>query len=290
MIEIDVSKRLNGPQGLMNLEVAQHIEPGSLVTIYGESGAGKTSLLRMLAGLMEPERGIIKVMGETWLDTHSNYSLKPGNRQVGMVFQDFALFPNMTVRENLNYALKDKNDLPLIEELVQVMELVQLEDRKPSSLSGGQQQRVALARALVGRPRLLLLDEPLSALDRTMRNKLQDFILQVHQTFQLTTFLVSHDIGEILKLSDQVIHFDNGRVNNYKRPAEMFSEQHLSGKFQFTGEVIHIDQEDIIYVVTVLIGNHLVKIIVDKNTARDLVPGDQVLVASKAFNPVLKKI
>jgi molybdate transport system ATP-binding protein len=290
MIEIDVSKRLNGPQGVMNLEVTQHVEPGSLVTIYGESGAGKTSLLRMLAGLMEPERGIIKVMGETWLDTHSNYSLKPGNRQVGMVFQDFALFPNMTVRENLNYALKDKNDLPLIEELVQVMELVQLEDRKPSSLSGGQQQRVALARALVGRPRLLLLDEPLSALDRTMRNKLQDFILQVHQTFQLTTFLVSHDIGEILKLSDQVIHFDNGRVNNYNRPAEMFSEQHLSGKFQFTGEVIHIDQEDIIYVVTVLIGNHLVKIIVDKNTARDLVPGDQVLVASKAFNPVLKKI
>jgi molybdate transport system ATP-binding protein len=207
-----------------------------------------------------------------------------------MVFQDFALFPNMTVIENLKYGIKQQESAALVEELVEVIELSELIDRKPATLSGGQQQRVALARALVSKPDILLLDEPLSALDQKMRSKLQDYLLDVHRKFNLTTFLVSHDIGEIFKLSDRIIHLDKGQVLGYKTPTELFSQRHLSGKFQFLGKVVDIVKEDVIFIVTVLIDNHLVKVIVDHDTAAELSVGDQVLVASKAFNPVIRKI
>jgi molybdate transport system ATP-binding protein len=290
MIQIKISRRLEGSDGIFSLELNQGIQSGQMVTLYGSSGAGKTSLLRILAGLMDPDHGTILVDDETWLDTKSGTSLKPGKRSIGMVFQDYALFPNMTVRKNLLYALKADEDQVLVDQLIEVMELDRLENRKPDTLSGGQRQRVALARALACRPKVLLLDEPLSALDRTMRQKLQDYILKVHRQFNLTTILVSHDVGEIFKLSDRVLHLEEGQVSSYLSPAEMFSQRHLSGKFQFTGEVLEMVEEDVIFVVSVLIDNHLVKIIVDRETAANLAIGDRVLVASKAFNPVIKKI
>lgn len=290
MINIQISKLLDGPNGTMQLQIDQRIEHGHLVTLYGKSGAGKTSLLRVLAGLMTPESGLIQVHDEVWYDSEKGINQKPGNRSIGIVFQSFALFPNMTVRENLIYGLKHGSNKGLVDELIEVIELSGLSDRKPATLSGGQQQRVALARALVARPKILLLDEPLSALDRTMRIKLQDYILKIHRRFELTTFLVSHDVGEILKLSDLVIHLEDGQVLSTQTPGDFFSHRHLSGKFQFIGEIIELVAEDVIFVVTVLIGNQLVKIIVDGNTASDLAIGDRVLVASKAFNPVIKKI
>jgi len=290
MINIQISKLLDGPNGTMQLQIDQRIEHGHLVTLYGKSGAGKTSLLRVLAGLMTPESGLIQVHDEVWYDSEKGINQKPGNRSIGIVFQSFALFPNMTVRENLIYGLKHGSNKGLVDELIEVIELSGLSDRKPATLSGGQQQRVALARALVARPKILLLDEPLSALDRTMRIKLQDYILKIHRRFELTTFLVSHDVGEILKLSDLVIHMEDGQVLSTQTPGDFFSHRHLSGKFQFIGEIIELVAEDVIFVVTVLIGNQLVKIIVDGNTASDLAIGDRVLVASKAFNPVIKKI
>ncbi|TDI68205.1 MAG: ATP-binding cassette domain-containing protein [Bacteroidetes bacterium] len=290
MINIQISKLLDGPNGTMQLQIDQRIEHGHLVTLYGKSGAGKTSLLRVLAGLMTPESGLIQVHDEVWFDSKKGINEKPGNRSIGMVFQSFALFPNMTVRENLIYGLKHGSNKGLVDELIEVIELNGLSDRKPATLSGGQQQRVALARALVARPKILLLDEPLSALDQVMRIKLQDYILEIHRRFELTTFLVSHDVGEILKLSDLVIHLEDGQVLSTQTPGDFFSHRHLSGKFQFIGEIIELVAEDVIFVVTVLIGNQLVKIIVDGNTASDLAIGDRVLVASKAFNPVIKKI
>lgn len=290
MIQIKISRQLQGSDGIFSLELDHNIQPGLLVTLYGSSGAGKTSLLRILAGLMDPDHGTILVEDETWLDTKSGTSLKPGKRSIGMVFQDYALFPNMTVRKNLLYALKTEADQAMVDQLIEVMELDRLENRKPDTLSGGQRQRVALARALACRPKLLLLDEPLSALDREMRQKLQDYILKVHQQFNLTTIMVSHDVGEIFKLSDRVLHLEEGQVRSYLSPAEMFSQRHLSGKFQFTGEVLEMVEEDVIFVISVLIDNHLVKIIVDRETAASLAVGDRVLVASKAFNPVIRKI
>lgn len=290
MISLNISKHLQGPNGSMVLQIDQQIKSGKLITIYGKSGAGKTSLLRILAGLMSPETGKVALDDVVWLDTNKGINKKPGKRSIGMVFQDFALFPNMTVRENLTYGLTKGGSFELVEELIQVIELAHLVDRKPATLSGGQQQRVALARALAGKPDVLLLDEPLSALDQKMRVRLQDYILEVHRKFKLTTFLVSHDVAEIFKLSDHVMHLEDGQVKSYQSPLELFSHRHLSGKFQFTGKVIEVVEEDVIYIVTVLIDNHLVKIIADQDTASGLTIGDLVLVASKAFNPIIRKI
>ena len=290
MIDINISKQLEGAEGTFCLEVNQSIEKGQLITLYGNSGAGKTSLLRILAGLMVPESGEIRVDGQVWFNAEKGIHLKPGKRSTAMVFQDYALFPNMTVRKNLLYALKDKQDVQLVDQLMEVVELQHLQDRKPGTLSGGQQQRVALARALASKPKVLLLDEPLSALDRQMRQKLQDYLLQVHRQYGLTTILVSHEIGEIFKLSDRVLCLASGKVVSYLTPVEMFSHRHFSGKFQFTGEVLEIEKEDVVYVISVLIDNHLVRVIVDGETAAGLTVGDRVLVASKAFNPVIKKV
>ncbi|GJM29858.1 MAG: GTPase [Cyclobacteriaceae bacterium] len=290
MIDIQISKSLDGPNGPMKLSINRQIESEQIVTIYGDSGAGKTSLLRVMAGLMTPDEGSIRVDNKVWLNTASSINLKPGSRSIGMVSQDFALFPNMTVRKNLEYALPKNQHGNAIDDLIRITELERLENRKPASLSGGQQQRVALARALVTRPRILLLDEPLSALDQSMRVKLQNHILDLQREFKLTIFLVSHEVGEIFKLSNQVMHLKNGLIKQYCTPLELFSHRHLSGKFQFTGEVAAIMAEDIVYILTVLIDNHLVKVIVDKTTAGRLQVGDKVLVASKAFNPIVKKI
>jgi molybdate transport system ATP-binding protein len=290
MIEIRIKKQLQGVDGTFNLEVAQTIEKGQLITLYGSSGAGKTSLLRILAGLMVPDHGQISIDGKIWFDSVQGIHLKPGKRSVAMVFQDYALFPNMTVRKNLLYALKDRGNTKLIDQLIEVVELEQFQDRRPATLSGGQQQRVALARALACQPKVLLLDEPLSALDHKMRIKLQDYLLLVHRQFELTTILVSHDVGEIFKLSDKVLQLENGKTVSYQAPIEMFSHRHFSGKFQFTGEVLEITREDVVFVISVLIDNHLVRVIVDPETADTLAVGDRVLVASKAFNPIIKKV
>jgi molybdate transport system ATP-binding protein len=184
----------------MVLDLDLTIEKGQFVTLFGESGAGKTSTLRMLSGLLKPDSGTITVGNSTWFDSSRGIDLKPQQRKVGYVFQDYALFPNMTVLQNLEYALQKNQDNGKIRELLEFAELDELQHRSPETLSGGQKQRVALARALVQRPEILILDEPLSALDLKMRIKLQEYLLKVHKTYNLTTILVSHDIGEIVKL------------------------------------------------------------------------------------------
>ena len=177
MISCEIEKTLKAPGGEMKLHLDLEFKKGELATLYGESGAGKTSTLRMLAGLLTPDRGRIVVGDRTWFDSDRKINLKPQERNLGFVFQDYALFD-------------------------------ELQDRKPETLSGGQKQRVALARALVGKPELLLLDEPLSALDAKIRTRLQDAILALHREFGLTTLLISHDLGEIHKLSDHVVELE----------------------------------------------------------------------------------
>jgi molybdate transport system ATP-binding protein len=290
MMRLNVTKTLRSPGGEMMLDIDLSIEGRQFVTLYGESGAGKTSLLRMIAGLMEPDKGRIELNGRVLFDLKKEVKLSPQKRKVGLVFQDYALFPNLDVRQNLAYALEKREDTGIVDELIEMMELGELQSRKPITLSGGQQQRVALARALVRRPEILLLDEPLSALDRAMRLKLQDYILEVHRKFNLTTILVSHDIGEILKLSDRVLLLEKGKITREGTSSEFFANHRMSAKFQFTGEVISIEKEKVVYIVSVLIGMNLVKVIADESEIRDLLPGDKVVVASKAFNPIIQKL
>ncbi|MFC0777173.1 ABC transporter ATP-binding protein [Flavobacterium sp. HJSW_4] len=288
MIQLDAYKMLQTADGELPLDISLTIKKREFVAIYGNSGAGKTTILRILAGLTEAEKTLVKVGESIWDDSKKKFHLPVQKRSIGFVFQDFALFPNLTVKENLEFALSKNDSKEIVSELIELMELQSLQHSKPQNLSGGQKQRAALARAIVRKPEILLLDEPLSALDDEMRFKLQDYILKIHQKYKLTTLMVSHSISEIFKLSDKVIVVDKGKIIKEGIPESVFSEQKISSKFQLTGEIISIAKSDIIYVVQVSSGNTIVKVIATEEEAREYKIGQKVLVASKAFNPIIQ--
>lgn len=224
MIRLSLQKTLLAGSEAMSLELDLSIQPGHFIALSGPSGAGKTSVLRMLAGLLTPDEGRIEVNGETWFDKRLGINLPPQRRSLGFVFQDYALFPNMSVRENLLFALSKGQPHQGVEELTRVMELETIQHRRPGTLSGGQKQRVALARALVREPAVLLLDEPLSALDAALRRKLQDFLLQLHRQRHFTAVMASHDPAEVLKMSDLVVLMENGKTVRQGPPGELIPD------------------------------------------------------------------
>lgn len=282
MIHIDISKNLHGTEGAMVLEMQVDIETGSFIALNGPSGSGKTTFLRILAGL-EKAQGVIKVGDEVWLDAKT---IKPTQqREIGFVFQDYALFPNMTVEENLLFVQKDKK---LAKELLEITQLSALSKRLPSTLSGGQQQRVNLCRAMMRRPKLLLMDEPLSALDIKMRMKLQNEILSLHKLFNTTTIMVSHDPSEIYHMAKRVIVLDSGKVIDDGNPKEVLLKTSGSAKFAFEGELIDIIQVDIIYIAIIAIGQQLTEIVVSHDEIQNLTIGQKVSISTKAFSPLLK--
>jgi molybdate transport system ATP-binding protein len=289
MVEVRINKSLQSTDGEFRLKLDLTIQKGEFISLYGPSGSGKTTFLRILAGLEKADSGTMRVNDRLWFDGDKNIFLKANHRNVGLVFQDYALFPNMTVRENINYGLGKDVDQAFVEDVIELMDISKMLERKPLTLSGGQSQRVALARTLVTRPAILLLDEPLAALDPEMRLRIQDYLRSAHERYQLTTIMVSHDIGEIFKLSDRVIKLDNGQIIQTGKPAEVFFNKEATGRFEFTGEVLGISHEDVVYVITVLIGQQVVKVIAEENTASGLKIGDKVLVTSKAFNPIIQR-
>ena len=290
MIEIDIIKPLYTADGIIDLKVNKKINKGDFLTLFGKSGSGKTTLLRILAGLETPKSGKIVVDGETWFDSSKKINLSPQKRNVGFVFQDYALFPNMSVRKNLEFALKKKNEIKKVDEILKIMEIENLSNMKPELLSGGQKQRVAFARTLMTNPKMLLLDEPLSALDTTLRLKLQDELSLIHQKFNITSILVSHDISEVFKLSNRVFKINLGEIQQDGTPNEVFSNQNISGKFKIIGEVLSIKKSDILYIVEVLTNNEIVKATAVEDEIKDLKIGDKLLLSSKAFNPIINKI
>lgn len=289
-MEFQLTKRLQGAEGDFLLDVDLRVEGGEFLTLFGRSGAGKTTLLRCLAGLEMPDSGTLRVNGDIWFDASRGIALPPQQRHVGFVFQDYALFPNMTVRGNLEFALRKGSNRKRIDELIAMMELGELQHRKPAMLSGGQKQRVALARALAAEPRLLLLDEPLSALDQETRLRLQDEILRLQRHFGLTTVLVSHDVSEVYKLSRRVVVIEHGRAVREGPPAEVFGAGQGGGKFRFAGEVLAIEPADVVFAVSVLVGNQIVRIIATADEAAQLKVGSRVMLLSKAFNPMLQVV
>ena len=202
MLNIDIHKTLHGSQGEMSLDVKLDIKQGEFVVLMGESGSGKTTLLRILAGLEKAE-GTMVVEGNIW------NNIAPQKRQIGFVFQDYALFENMSVEENLLFVNQDK---AVAQKLLTLTELTGLSSRNVKSLSGGQKQRVSLCRAMMNKPRLLLMDEPLSALDVQMRETLQHEIVKLHKAFGTTTIMVSHDAESAYALADRVIVLELGKV------------------------------------------------------------------------------
>ena len=290
MIELEFYKILKASDGDLPLDIKLQIKEDEFVTIEGPSGAGKTTILRLIAGLLEPSKGKITVDEKEWLNTDKKIFLPPQKRNVGLVFQDYSLFPNMTVYENIKYALKSSRNGEHVKEIMDIMELGTLKDRLPETLSGGQKQRAALARAIARKPKILLLDEPLSALEPEMRLKLQDYILKVHRLLNLTTILVSHDISEIFKMSDRVIRLNKGKIVSEGIAPDVFREKYISGKFRFTGDVMKIEGTDVVFIVSVLVGNNIIKVIATKEEAENLNVGDKVMIVSKAFNPLIIKL
>ena len=199
MININIEKKLKAYSGQQWLKVNREFGTGSITKIYGPSGAGKTTFLKIIAGLAEPDKGIIKVDDTIWLDRASNISLSPQKRMAGFVFQNYALFPNMTVRQHLEYATNDKQ---WIDRLLTIGKLETLSTHKPDHLSGGQQQRLAILRALAVKPKLLLMDEPFSALDPKMKTALIGELKLLFEELKLTVLIVSHNPQELEGLCD----------------------------------------------------------------------------------------
>jgi spermidine/putrescine transport system ATP-binding protein len=236
----EVSKRYGAVKALDRVSLS--FRDGEFFGLLGPSGSGKTTLLRAIAGFVEPDEGAISFDGERV------ESVPVHRRSIGMVFQNYALFPNLNVEGNIAFGLAVRH-APAperrahVEEMLRLVRLSGLGARKPRELSGGQQQRVALARALVTKPKVLLLDEPLGALDRRLRQEMQVELKEIQRKSAVTTIFVTHDQEEALTLSDRIAIIDQGRIMQvgvpaevYERPATVFAAQFLGDANIFTGE------------------------------------------------------
>ena len=228
----DVHKKYQDTNVLSGIDM--HIEDGEFVTLLGPSGCGKSTILRILSGLTDATRGTVMIDGKDMK------KIPPKNRKVGMVFQSYALFPNMTVYENVAFGLKmnKKQANEVAKKVEEMIELVGLQDKKeayPHELSGGQQQRVALARSLVVRPKVLLLDEPLSALDAQIRKHLQVELRTIQRELNMTMILVTHDQEEAMSVSDRIFVMNNGQIAQEGTPSEIYTQPKTEFVANFIG-------------------------------------------------------
>ncbi len=281
-IRIKTTKTLYGSSGEMLLDIDLKINESEFIALSGPSGSGKTTLLRILAGL-EKSKGEIIIGDKIW--QRDKIFLPPQKRKIGFVFQDYALFPNMSIEQNLLFVNRDKE---LAKQLLKVTELYELRKQLPNKLSGGQKQRVSLCRAMMNRPKLLLMDEPLSALDTAMRTKLQNEILTLHKKFQTTTIMVSHDPSEIYHLSSRVILLQNGKIIKDGTPKDVLLKTTGSQKFSFEGEILDIIEVDVIFIAVISIGQQLVEVVINRKEAKELKIGQKVNISTKAFNPTIR--
>ncbi len=228
-------------------KVSLSIRDGEFFTLLGPSGCGKTTLLRCIAGLETPDGGVISIGGRSVFDAQAQVNVGPNKRNIGMVFQSYAIWPHMTVFDNVAFPLRCRGERNVQKQVKEAMAVVGLQayaDRYSSRLSGGQQQRVALARALVARPDVLLLDEPLSNLDAALRTQMRAELRRLQQEVGITTVLVTHDQHEALAMSDRIAMISEGAVQEvgtprklYGRPVTLFSARFLGNANQITGTI-----------------------------------------------------
>lgn len=229
-----VSKRYNKTAALNGIDLT--VESGEFVSLLGSSGCGKTTLLRCIAGLVSPDEGAIEIDGAS-ID-----SVRPWKRDVSVVFQSYALFPHMTVSENVAFGLKmrgvDRGEIGgRVMDALSMVRMTEFAGRLPAQLSGGQQQRVALARAIVVRPRILLLDEPMAALDAMLRSSVQREIRQLQTRLGITTILVTHDQAEAMAMSDRIAVMNAGKIEQLADPQTLYARPSTPFVAEFVGEI-----------------------------------------------------
>jgi molybdopterin-binding protein len=223
--------RLSLDHSLRSFRLAVELELGrETLALVGPSGAGKSSILRMIAGLLTPERGRLTLGGATWLDTDAGVDLPPERRSVGLVFQDYALFPHLDVRRNVAFGGRER-----VDELLERFHIAHLANARPGELSGGERQRVALARALARDPAVLLLDEPLSALDTHTRGVVRGELAELLTELRLPTLLVTHDFEDAAALADRVGVIVEGRILQLGSAAELLAAPADGFVASFTG-------------------------------------------------------
>jgi molybdate transport system ATP-binding protein len=274
------------------LDVSFQIPPGKVTALFGPSGVGKSSTLRIISGLEKADEGAVSYGEEVWFDKAQGIHLPPQRRPIGFVFQDFALFPHLTVEKNVAYGIKEKRRLKEIKDFIALVGLSGYELHYPHQLSGGQKQRVALIRALARRPELLLLDEPLSALDWETRRQLQDDLKRIIREFYVTTIYVTHDVTEVYKLADYVIVLDLGKVIKQGTPEEIFLGKKLSTRIQIAGKVVHMETDSIMAAVTVMHEDQYFKTLIDNEDVcqMNLKIGDDVVIGAKSSDVILFKV
>lgn len=224
-ISLDITKTFPG-RAPIHARLTYPIDAATVLILFGPSGSGKTTILRSIAGLERPEEGRIQFISRVWLETTSGIEVSPQERHIGYMAQDYALFPNYTVAGNIAYGLGEMSSSDRskrVDEMVELFQLRGLEPAKPRELSGGQQQRVALARAVAPRPQLLLLDEPLSALDAPTRLQLRGELRGLLRQLALPSIIVTHDWAEALTLGDRIAVMVDGSIRQTGLPQEVFS-------------------------------------------------------------------
>lgn len=232
-VEIDgLTKAYGAVKAIEGISLA--VEPGEVLTLLGPSGCGKTTLLQSIAGFVVPDEGDVRLDGASILAT------PPEKRRTAMLFQQYALFPHLSVRDNVGFGLRmarvHKNEAgSRIEEALKLVRIQELADRRPSQLSGGQKQRVALARAVVTEPRLLLLDEPLGALDQNLREEMQVELRKLQRNLGVTTVMVTHDQREAIVLSDRIAVMKSGCIEQFGTPTEIYDHPRTRYIAAFTG-------------------------------------------------------
>lgn len=268
-LHIDLEKRL----GDFTLRVSQSLPLEGVTAIFGESGSGKSTLLRLIAGLDRPDRGTLTAKGETWVSSDTRSFTPADKRRVGYVFQSGHLLPHLSVLGNLRYADRRARGTEAgygFEDVVSAFDLDGLTARRPATLSGGERQRVALAQALLTRPRLLLLDEPLSALDQRRKAAILPYLDQLQARFSLPILYVSHDMREVLRIADRVLAMDKGRIRAFGSTVEVLNTQGFqtdgaarSGTI-LTGRVTHIDTR--LRLAEIAIGTDTIKLPLQETT------------------------